>query len=126
MQEITVLDGLFKILFAVRQVPGMFLRKKSVFYLENFIRGLSTGFTLDGRQNHQLKQELDLLHQFDLFLQQKYFYGSALNGYSGLYYQCDENEERAFDLFFQELELYLNQNVPRGTFFQEGVKHDNS
>ena len=111
MQEITVLDGLFKILFAVRQVPGMFLRKKSIFYLENFIRGLSTGFTLDGQQNHQLKQELETLHQFDLFLQQKYFYGSALNCYSDLYFYSAKNEETAFDLFFQELELYLNQNA---------------
>jgi len=111
MQEITVLDGLFKILFAVRQVPRMFLRKKSIFYLENFICGLSTGFTLDGQQNHQLKQELETLHQFDLFLQQKYFYGSALNCYSDLYFYSNKNEEAAFDLFFQELELYLNQNA---------------
>ena len=111
MQEITVLDGLFKILFGIYQMPTMYLRRKFIFQLEIFIQGIRYGVLLDGQQNQRLKQELEILHQFDLFLQQKYFYGFALNCYSDLYFYSAKNEETAFDLFFQELELYLNQNA---------------
>ena len=111
MQEITVLDGLFKILFAIYQTPTMYLRRKSIFQLEIFIQGIRYGVVLDCQQNQRLKQELEILHQFDLFLRQKYFYGASLNCYSALYCHSGGSEEIAFGLFFEELKIYLNQNT---------------
>ncbi len=90
-------------LFVLKKRTGLFIWKKSIVGLGDFISGFCFGVDCIEKSS-----EYCFLNSLNLYIKEKYRISDSNSIYIRLLNLANENEERAFDLFFEELEAYLN------------------
>ena len=91
-----------KMLYVIYQKPKIYLGSKSLSCLKLFLDGFAAGYSFPNVES--------FLPSFQDYISNKYNCILSISWSSILLYNSGENEEMAFDLFFEELESYFSTN----------------
>ena len=93
-----------KLLFTIKKRTLLFLSSKSILNLGDFINGFWFGF------EYSDKKAKSIIIPFSSYVKRKYDVPETKNVYGCLLILSNSDEEKAFDLFFEELETFLKEN----------------
>lgn len=93
---------LIKLLFLVKKRQPLYLSRKSIFNLGDFIEGFSLGVT---EENYT-----PIVKEFRSFVVKKHPQLEYLDTFNILFEVANHNEAQAFDLFFVEFEKFLTES----------------
>ena len=88
-------------IFMIKKKPCMFLNQKSISKLKCFLDGFAAGYSFPNVNS--------FLPTFQEYIEAKYKCVLTIS-WSKILISQTENEEKAFDLFFEELEAFLKEN----------------
>ena len=96
--------------------PNMFLRKKSIFYLDCYLMGYQDFAILHNIPLKESYHEKPNFYFFNQFIKDKFKQPSSTLGWSEIIFSVSEkNEELAFDNFFELLYEYKNSHIHDAT-----------
>ncbi len=93
--------NLIDLLFSIRKRPPLYLSRKSIFNLGDFINGFFFG--LDNEQH------VEIMNEFRSFIVKKQPQLEHRNTFNILYEVANHDEVKAFDLFFVEFGSFLTE-----------------
>ena len=92
---------LIDLLFLVKKRQPLYLSRRSVFNLGDFIEGFLFGISKE--------EHTQIMKDFRLFVVKKYPQIERSDTFNILYETADRDEAKAFDLFFEEFESFLTE-----------------
>ncbi len=101
------LDNIYEIFDLIHLSPAMYIGCKSVSHLSGFLSGIIFGYNI---LSNNINDPFRFPNDLSIFLQNLH---GALP-YSHILEKCDNNEEKAFDLFFALLEEFKSENEDLG------------
>lgn len=102
--------NLFGLLAAIHLKPAMYLGKKSLTLLFTFFSGIDLADKLGARKFNTMEV---LFNDFANFVQRKFKQGRSAMGWLRILEKTDNDEEKAFDLFFALLEEFKLEKVDK-------------
>lgn len=101
MSALETQEKLIKLLFAIKKRPLLYLSRRSVFNLGDFIEG----FVLAVEREDQTL----IIKEFRKFIVDKHPQLEHRDTFNILYEVSGHDEAKAFDLFFEEFESFLTE-----------------
>lgn len=98
------MDKVIALLYQIKERPGIYLEKKSIYNLKIFLNGYYIA------QYENDRDFCSLLDSFQNFIGQKYKENRTI-GWADMILAHSQNDSSAFDTFFVLLEEYLSQYV---------------
>lgn len=98
------MDIIYKKLYQIRKKPGMYIRKKSLRNLQMYISGyLARQYELD-------PDFKTTFSDFSSYVNDYYEYGSEALDWERIIYFVVDDDEKAFDVFYELLDKYCEEN----------------
>lgn len=93
---------LLSMVLKIKSKPGLYIGNKSITKLRSFLDGFSVGYSYPNVMN--------LFPGFQDYIELKYSCKLTISWNDILLFFSNNKEDVAFDLFFEELELFLKEN----------------
>ncbi len=98
------LKDLINLTYAIKLRPGLYIGKKSIVRLHQFLNGFSEAYYYIDAEN----KNFGVYPGFQEWIYNKYRAEEAIS-WSSIILDHSDNEEEAVDLFFEEVEIYIEQ-----------------
>jgi phosphoribosylanthranilate isomerase len=93
------LRNIYQVFNLIHLRPAMYLGRKSISHLSGFLSGMNFGYHLE---SDEMTYPFQFSDELSYFIQNRY----GASPYSRILKECNEDEEKAFDLFFALLEEF--------------------
>lgn len=98
-------DDAICMLETIKQKPGLYIGSKSLKKLKGFMDGYIYAMNQNGMECH-----VDQYWNFNEWISKRYNIRST-ESWDSFLLKVEKNEERAFDLFYEQLDLFLNELI---------------
>lgn len=97
-------NDIIDLLFMIKKRPGAYIGKRSIVKLKSFLDGYCCALIYEN-----INYNLDIYYSFNEWLAERYNINSVVLWDTYLV-QKTKDEALSFDLFFEELEIFLREN----------------